>query len=75
MRLPNKITPYSESILPCLTSVLKVLEESDRTPSSLCKEMKKLTTHEVIEALDILFALGLVGISGDGRSIRYVERD
>lgn len=75
MRLPNKITPYSESTLPHLVSLLKSLKKSDRTPSELCKEMRKLTTSEVVEALDILFAFGMVDISDDGRSIRYVERD
>ena len=72
MRLPNKITPYSESVLPALVKLLDTLEGASLTPSEIYSSCKHIDMSEFVEAMDCLFALGKIDFEDDGRRIRYV---
>lgn len=75
MRLPSKITPYSESSLSQLVRILQLVKKKDLSPSDILKHAKGMSNSEAIEALDILFALGMIELSADGRSLHYVGRN
>lgn len=74
MRLPDKVTPYALSSMPLFVAVLKALEAKDLEPSELISKMAKKShgLSEVMEALDLLFALGKVEFTEDETRIRYV---
>lgn len=71
MRLPDKITPYDDSVLPLLPKVLQRLEDGEKTPSELFASLKGTSTSEFIEAMDCLCALGKIEFTDDGRNIRH----
>ena len=75
MRLPSKITPYSESSLPQLVFLLELLQKEDLTPSDVLAKAKGMSSSEAIECLDVLFALGMIEFGADGRSLHYAGRD
>ena len=64
MLLPNKLFSYSETTLPLLPQILNRLDE----PCSP-KELASLTNNptRLIDALDCLFALGMIRIDTEGR--------
>jgi hypothetical protein len=72
MRLPNKITPYSESVLPALAKLLDTLEGASLTPSELYSSCKHIDMSEFVEAMDCLFALGKIDFEDDGMRVHYV---
>lgn len=73
MRLPNKITPYSESVLPTLAKILETLGDDSSTPSKLYSSCKHIDMNEFIEAMDCLYALGKIEFADDGKSVHYVD--
>ena len=75
MKLPSKITPYSESLLPQLVRILELAQKEDLKPSDILSKAKKMSSSEILECLDILFALGMIELSADGRSLHYVGRN
>lgn len=75
MRLPDKITPYDDSVLPLLLKILKQLIDCEKSPTALFAQLKGADTSEFIEAMDCLYALGKIDFTDDGRGIRYVGRD
>lgn len=75
MKLPSKITPYSESSLPQLVHILELIKKEDLKPSDILKKTSGMTNSEAIECLDALFALGMIEPSTDGRSLHYVVRN
>ncbi len=62
MRLPNKITSYSESVLGKLDLILNLAQQQDIGVGELYNLVRNSfeTTSEFIEALDCLFALGKI---------------
>lgn len=76
MRLPNKVTPYHQSILPKLIPILTVLKDEALTPDRLYKEVKKqvVDVAEFTDILTCLYALNKVDLL-DGEVLVYVEND
>lgn len=72
MRLPNKITPYNESILPTLVKVLSAIDGKSARPLDLYKK-SKCDISSYSEALDCLFALGKIDFDDEGRRLRRVD--
>ncbi|WP_026673646.1 ABC-three component system middle component 7 [Alkalihalobacterium bogoriense] len=77
MRLPNKVTPYTNSIIALFPDILGTLKRRDISP----KELFELTTSgkkdmgDFLSALDCLFALGKIELTEEGRMLRYVGRN
>ena len=77
MRLPNKVTSYTNSVIARFPDILEVLTQRDMSP----KELFELTTSgkkdmgDFLSALDCLFALGRIKLIEEKRVLRYVERD
>lgn len=76
MKLPNKITSYSESSLSKFPSILKVLQEGEKSPIELYEKAKKdkISISEFMEVIDALYALGKIELNGEGK-LYYVTRD
>ena len=74
MRLPNKITSYSESALSKFPFVLDALKVDDLTPSRLYGKMKSKVDgiDEFYEILDGLYALGAVELIMPKGVLHYV---
>ncbi len=77
MRLPNKVTSYSNSIIARFPDILESLEQRDMSP----KELFELSTSgkkdmgDFLSALDCLFALGKIELIEEGRVLHYVGGD
>ena len=77
MRLPNKVTSYTNSVISLFPDILEALAQQDMSP----KELFELTRYrekdmaDFLSALDCLFALGKIGLIEEGRVLRYVDRD
>jgi hypothetical protein len=77
MRLPNKVTPYANSVIARFPDILEALMQEDMSP----KELFELTTSgkkdmgDFLSALDCLFALGKIELIEEGRVLRYVDRN
>ena len=76
MKLPSKITSYSESSISKFPYVLKAVREGEKTPLELYSEAKKehISIAEFMEVLDGLYALGRIDLNEEGE-LHYVERD
>lgn len=75
MRLPNKVTPYSKSVIAWFPSILSSLEEKAMSPQDL---MEALVTGQAnmgdfLDALDCLYALNKIELTDEGRLLRYVD--
>jgi hypothetical protein len=74
MRLPNKVTPYSNSVIAKFPDILGELQTKDMSP----KELFEITTSgkkemgDFLSALNCLFALGRIELTEDGGLLRYV---
>ncbi len=73
MRLPNKVTSYSESVLSKLPIILEKLCDRDMSPYDLYKEVKGsfIGVLEYIDALDCLFALKVLAVNDENGEIHY----
>lgn len=75
MRLPNKVTSYSNSVVSRFPDILDALKQQDMSP----KELLELTTSskkdmgDFLSVLDCLFALGQIELLDEGRVLHYVE--
>lgn len=76
MKLPSKITSYSESSISKFPYVLKAVREGKKTPLELYSKAKKkhISIAEFMEVLDGLYALGRIDLNEEGE-LYYVERD
>ena len=76
MKLPNKITSYSESSISKFPLILKTLREEDKSPIELYEKAKKerMSISEFMEVIDALYALGKIDLNGEGK-IYYVTRN
>ena len=74
MRLPNKVTHYTSSVISRFPDILGALQKNDMAP----KELFELTTSgkkdmgDFLSALDCLFALGKIELIEEGGVLRYV---
>ena len=77
MRLPNKVTSYTNSIISIFPDILHALAERDMSPKELFELSATLKKDmaDFLSALDCLFALGKIELIEEGRVLRYVERD
>lgn len=77
MRLPNKVTPYSHSIVARFPDILEVLEQQSMSLKELLEQTTsgKKDIGDFLSALDCLFALGKIELIEEGRIIHYVDRD
>lgn len=74
MRLPNKVTSYTQSIIPKALKLASILNEKDYTVTSIYEKVEKqMSINEFIDALDCLFALGQITLHKE--VLHYVERN
>ena len=64
MKLPSKVTSYSESTIVLFPAVLSILEKGDMSPQSLFSKIQSKVSdvREFIEILDCLYALNKVDL-------------
>ena len=76
MKLPNKITSYSESSISKFPPILKMLREGEKSPIELYEKAKKykISIPEFMEVIDALYALCKIDLNGEGK-LYYVTRD
>ena len=69
MKLPNKITCYSESSISKFPLILKMLREEENSPVELYSKAKKenISISEFVEVIDGLYALGKVDLNAEGK--------
>ena len=74
MRLPSKITSYSESVISKFPPILLVLENSDVGTVALYEATMKnfSNVEEFLDTLDCLFALRKIRYDADREVICYV---
>lgn len=77
MRLPNKVTSYTNSIIALFPYILEALSQRDMSPKELYERTmtQKKNMADFLSALDCLFALGKIKLIEGERTLRYVERD
>jgi len=75
MRLPNKVTPYSKSVIAWFPAILNSLQEKELSPQDLMEALVKGKANmgDFLDALDCLYALGRIELSEEGGLLRYVE--
>ena len=67
MKFPNKVTPFNQSVLSKFVPIIQILQEKDYTVYTLYNSLKvKMTVNEYIDALDCLYALGVVTLNKGG---------
>ena len=74
MKLPNKVTSYSESTLSQLLPILALLCLEDKTVFEVYQETDHqfYNIEEYIDALDCLFALGKIEYIQEGKVLHFV---
>lgn len=72
MRLPNRITPYNESVFPTMVEVLSKLGNESMKPLELYKKCK-CDISAYSEALECLFALGKIDFDDEGRRLHRAD--
>jgi hypothetical protein len=77
MRLPNKVTSYSNSVIVRFPDILRSLQEKDMSPKELFELTKfdKKDMGDFLSALDCLFALGKIKLVEEGGLLHYVGKD
>lgn len=77
MRLPNKVTSYSNSIIALFPGILEALSQQDMSPKELFERTmpRQKDMADFLSALDCLFALGRIKLIEEKRVLRYVKRD
>ena len=76
MKLPIKITSYSECSISKFPLILKTLREEEKSPVELYSKAKseKMSISEFVEVSDGLYALGKIDLNEEGK-LYYVTRD
>ena len=65
MKLPNKVTPFSESIMPKMVTIYKKIINCDIEIFKLYESVKKsMSLSEFIDVLDCLFLIGKIDLKG-----------
>lgn len=74
MKLPNKVTSYSESTLSRLAPILTTLSMGDKTVIEVYQytHLQYQSLEEYIDALDCLFALGKIEYIEESRVLHFV---
>lgn len=77
MRLPNKVTSYSNSVIARFPDILECLEQQDISPKDLFEQttLGKKDMSDFLSALDCLFALGEIELTEEGGLLHYVDRN
>ena len=75
MKLPGKTTPYKNSVIAVFPRILALLKEDDLTISDLYHSIPKLELGDYINALDCLYAWGIIEIDIKRGTLYYVEAD
>ena len=76
MRLPDKNTPYHESVLSLFPIILKILQKHQSISiSALYQSIPDEQSSNLIGALDCLFALGKITLIRESGEIRHADRD
>ena len=75
MRLPNKVTPYSKSVIAWFPSILSSLKEKAMSPQDLLESLltEKANMADFLDSLDCLYALNKIELTDEGRLLRYVN--
>ena len=74
MKFPNKVTPFNQSVLSKFVPIIQIFQEKDYTVYTLYNSLKvKMTVNEYIDALDCLYALGVVTLNKG--VLHYVNRN
>lgn len=74
MKFPNKVTPFNQSVLSKFVPIIQILQEKDYTVYTLYNSLKvKMTVNEYIDALNCLYALGVVTLNKG--VLHYVNRN
>ena len=77
MRMPSKVSPFSESVIALFAPILEKLQERDMTPHELL-EATRTKVSEIsifLDALDCLYKLGNIEIPEGTEVLRYVKAD
>lgn len=77
MRMPSKVTPFSDSVIALFAPILEELQKRDLTPHELL-EATRTRVSEIsifLDALDCLYNLGKIEIPEDTEVLRYVKTD
>ncbi len=74
MKLPNKVTSYSESTLIQLSPILTTLSVRDKTVIEVYQDTHRQyqSLEEYIDALDCLFALGKIEYLEESGVLHFV---
>ena len=76
MNFPSKVTPYGRSVIAVMLMICKESAGTTRaiSPRELVARMarQKVSVRDVMNALDILFALGNIRLEQLEGGIRYV---
>ena len=77
MRLPNKVTSYSNSIIARFPDILDALEQRDISPKELFEQTAtgNKDMGDFLSALDCLFALGKIELNEEWRVLHYADRN
>lgn len=76
MRLPSKVTPFSDSVISLFPTILECLEQQDMSPHDLFERLSSGKDISVfMNALDCLFALGQIEIKEETGVLHYVGRN
>ena len=75
MRLPNKVIPYTNSVIALFPDILEALTQQDMSPKELFEitAFRKKDIANFLSALNCLFALGKIELIEEGRVLRYVK--
>ncbi|KOA19583.1 hypothetical protein CLHOM_16720 [Clostridium homopropionicum DSM 5847] len=75
MRLPNKVIPYTNSVIALFPDILEALTQQDMSPKELFEitASRKKDLADFLSALNCLFALGKIELIEEGRVLRYVK--
>ncbi len=73
MRLPDKVTAYGESVFPALVQVGLLVRRNQRMRvSDICRIANGISVADCFQALDALFALGMITLDSQKEYICYV---
>lgn len=76
MRLPSKVTPFSDSVIAVFPTILDCLEQQDLSPRDLLERSAAgIDISTFMDALDCLFALGEIELMEEDGVLHYVSRD
>ncbi len=75
MIIPDKITPFKDSIISKLPYVISVLQQKSKSPVELWEITRNQfeDINEYILTLDVAFVLGAVELIKDSGVLKYVE--